>query len=344
MNTSLNMDKLGKLLALAGSSNEHEALVAIKKAKEALKAANMTFTDLAATVKSSNTQTVQTGQQQKPTSSTFSFSGFADFMEAESSGWKAAAAAKEAERQHSRRVKRAAVLVKYGSELAAIARDAREQTLHAAALPWLVGPFEPEIKYDYLAGRWHEKMGGWDNWSSGHPVDECRRAIEAALPMPSTIREARDELLRWDERDSEIQHALGLFDDQKLDLPAAYRRDLVRRLYQSDLPVVTMDDLHLRLEFPLKADWRIFADEFLPQCMDAFERLVLNAAQPSNLDSVQSEHPRTASQRRRAMLDLMLDPTTANLSDRAIARRVGVAPTTVGTTRRRLVTAPVWNQ
>ncbi len=229
------------------------------------------------------------------------------------------AAQREAERARYA-PQRVAMLAKYGSELAAIARDAREQALHDAAAPWLEGPHEPSAPgYEYLAGRWHDSMGGWKRHDfEKQPVAECRAAIETALPIPRSIREARDELRYWDERNDELCHALESWGDEQLDLPASFRREMVRRLYETELPIRTLDDLKLRLEFPEQAGMRIDTDEFLPACIEAFDRLVLNAtsAQTAPAEPVQIAHPHTASARRNAVLDLLSNPNTATLADR----------------------------
>ncbi|MEI8396501.1 MAG: DUF2786 domain-containing protein [Rhodospirillaceae bacterium] len=344
--TTLDFTKLGKVLALAGSDQDGEALAALRKAGGMLKAAGMSFTDVAEKLKAPAVQNGHTfwppPQQPKPKPKGYTVGGTTWESKAAYDRYCAdAKARREAERARYA-PQRAVVLAKYGSVEAAIARDPREQALHDAAAPWLEGPHVPDAPYEYLAGRWHDRMGKWARHDfSKHPVAECRAAIEAALPMPGTVREARDELHYWDDRDHEICHALECWGDEQLDLPAAYRRSLVIKLYRDELPVVSLDDLHIRLQFAAHADWKDDACVVAPSNLDGFERLVLNAgtapAYPSNLDTVQIEQPRTAAGRRQAVLDLLIHPTnTATLSDREIARRVGVAPSTVGALRRKL--------
>lgn len=360
MTTPLNHDKLSKLLALASSDNEAEALAAMRKAKSLLAAAGMDFKDVAEKMKGAPKGTgsgfsaawadaTRTWEQPKPKPKGYTKGGFTWESKAAYEAWYARERAlREAECQRHA-PERAAVLEKYGSEKAAIARDPREQALHEAAQPWLKGPFSPERGYEHLAGRWHESMGGWTRYDfRKHPVDACRAAIEAAHPMPRTIREARDELRYWDQRDDELCHALECWGDEKLDLPAAYRRELVRSLYETDLPIVTLDDLHLRLQFAVEADNKDDVCRAAASNLEAFERMVLNAA-PSTSDgdkpataTVQTEHPPVrASDRRAKVIAMLSNPDTAAWSDRAIAKAAGVSPTTVGALRRKVSTVDV---
>lgn len=343
---TLDFDKLGKLLALAGSDYDGEAVAAVRKANAMLRASGLSFTDVAERLR-----------QPTPAGRFSTFDDLADNIAEEvvrayqktqerrkpkgyTKGgitWASKAAydafcAQEAARREAERRRhapqRAAVLAKYGSETAAIARDEREQVLHDAALPWLEGPFAPQPGHEHLAGRWHDSMGGWSRYDfDKHPVDECRQAIETAFPIPTAIRGAQDELRYWDERNDELCHALELWGDEQLDLPASYRRDRVRRLYETELPIVTLDDLHLRLSLAAHADWKDVADELAEPNLEAFERLILGRG-------VQTGHPRTATERRDEVLALLSNVDTADLSDREIARRVGCSPQTVGNIRR----------
>lgn len=361
MTAPINHDKLSKLLALASSDNEAEAALALRKAKELLAGAGMDFKDVAERMKGGAkasgfdfsaawAEATRTWQQPKPQPKPKGYTdkdGCTWESKAAYDAWCAQQAAyREAERQRYA-PQRAAVLAKYGSEAAAIARDPREQALHEAALPWLEGPFSPEPSYEYLAGRWHEGMGGWKRYDFGkHPTTACRAAIEAAIPMPTTIREARDELRYWDERNDELCHALECWGEEQLDLPASYRCELVRALYETELPIVTLDDLHLRLQFAVEADTKDDVCQAAPSNLDAFERLVLNAEANapgrgfwSQAATVQDEQPPARAAERRARVIAMLsNPDTAAWSDRAIAKAAGVSPTTVGALRRKVST------
>lgn len=326
---TLNHDRLAKLLALAGSNHDGEATAALRKAGEMLKAAGLSFTDVAERLKEPAAPTVQTGHQQHGPARTHSFD-FGEWMEAREPGWKAQQAAQHAERNRQRAEARRLVLERYGSEEAAIARDPREQALHDGALPWLESPVEQEEPH--LAGRWHNRMGGWSlNDFRGDPVEPCRAAIMAALPLPTSLRAAREEVRAWEARNDELCAILENWGEIHLDLPAAYRMGVVRRMYERDMPIATLDDLLVRLEFADGCDDTISTCDAVPSILDAFRKLVVQGEVPA---PVHSGQPARAADRRAAVLTLLSSPDTAAWSDRAIARATGVSPTTVGALRR----------
>lgn len=336
---TLNTDKLAKLLALASSSNDAEALSALRKASGMLKSANMSFTDIAEKVKAPAPQPVQTGQPAP--SARDIFAGFDDYMEAKEPGWKAKCAAERMESERQLAERKAAVIAKYGSVEATVARDAREQVLHDAARPWLRGPNKPtDRSHLWLAGRWHKTMDGWDGHGFGpdakkKPGPECCAALDAALPPPRTIREAHDEYRYWRERDDEIGLALDCYGDQQIDLPAAYRLDQVRDLLETGLRASNLDDVLIRQRYLV--DNGSSMPEVEQAVLADLEHLARMQTAPSA--SVQNGHDAatstTASARRAEVLRLLSNVDTAGLSDREIARRVGVSPQTVGNIRRR---------
>jgi len=350
MNAPLNTDKLGKLLSLASSDNDNEALAALRMAKNLLTGAGMDFKDVAQRMAIPKAATPDfdfasawadvSSTWHKPAAppkpkgytddcgNTWASKSEHDDFRAQQRVWR------EAERRRYA-PQRAAVLEKYGSFAAAVARDEREQALHEAALPWLQDPNSPEPGYEHLAGRWHSSMGGWKQHDfNKHPADECRAAIEAAIPMPTTIREARDEAQYWDQRSDDLCHALEYWGDEQLDLPAAYRRELVRKMYERTMPVVTLDNMHVRLQFLAASDRKDDACDATPSILDAFELLVLNANSantsgegiPATVAPVQSEHPVRAADRRAHVIAMLSNLDTAVWSDRTIAKAAGVAP------------------
>ncbi|MBF0561093.1 MAG: response regulator transcription factor [Alphaproteobacteria bacterium] len=346
----LDYDKFGKLMGMVGSTFEGEALNAHRMATDMLRAAGLSFTDIAETLKAKDA--VQSGHPRRPPprpkgfkdSSGRTWRSQKDYEEycareaARSEYEKREAEKRKAEQRAADRQRHApqrdAVVEKYGSAMAAITRNEREQALHDAVVQWLEGPRIVRA-FRYLAGRWHSSMGGWTRGSSEPPVAECRAALDAALPLPQTIREARDEVRYWDQRDNELQLLVERWDEEQLDLPASYRRRRVRRLYETELSITTLDDLQTRLQF--LAETKNGACEVGLSIMDAFERLVLNGQDPSKLNIDQSGHPHTATERRKAVIDLLSNLDTAGLPDREIARRAGVSPSTVGTLRRKVV-------
>ncbi len=358
MTADLDVARLAKLLALAGSDQDGEALAALRKASALLKGAGKTWTDIAQRLTppakpafdlKSWAAEMATRQQPAPAPRDESF------VDETGCRWASKAAYDSYVENHARRYaeecarwapRRAEVLAKYGSEEAAIARDADEQALHDAAAPWLEEPNIPEPGCEREAGRWHGRMGGWSLYGSDGPCAECIAALEAALPMPRTIREARDEYRRWEARNEEIECALQNWGNEQLDLPAAWRSNRVRRLYESEMPIATLDDLHVRLEAMTDENFCGDMHEATVSILDALKRLVPTdaATVQSGRDgtdhipagAVRSGRPARASDRRALVLAMLSEMDTASLPDREIARRVGVSPSTVGALRRKV--------
>lgn len=303
---AVDFEKLGKVLALAGSDKEGEALAALRKADRMLKAAGMDFTGLAERLKTSAApladfdtgfweDVARHAAKEPPKPKGYTVDGCTWASREEYERFCAQEEARREARRRELEPEHRAIIEKYGSEEAAYQRNAMEQAVHDAALPWLVR-YAPDTT---PPGRWHENMGGWNMHGYGDkkPPGRCVIEIEDALPMPRTIREAKAEADLWEARDRELGALVYDARDTQLDLPAYFRYDMVRRLYEKELPIRSLDDLHLRLQFATNADWKDDVCEAVPSILDAFERLVLNAppegisAAPSKLDAVQSGHP-----------------------------------------------------
>jgi hypothetical protein len=315
---TLNTDKLGKLLALASSDTDAEALAALRKARALLSGAGLDFKHVAERMTADGNAAFDAtvARAQKPRD----FNNTWKPKPEHAAFWTEVRENLERERRE-RAAERAKALEKYGSEERAASRNAMEQALHDAARPWLAEPFmEPEEPY--LVGRWHLRMGNYDLMSClDDAPPECRAALEAAIPMPTTVRQARDEYQAWEDRDREIQNVVECWEHSMLDLPAQWRQERVRLLYERDMPITTLDDLHVRLDYAVKADFHPEHETFL-SILDGFERLIVNGAVG-------------AADRRASVLAMLSNADTAGWSDRAIARACGVSPTTVGTIRRR---------
>ena len=335
---ALNAAKLGKLLALASSDNDAEALAALRKVKAMLSAAGSDFVQMAQGIGKPAAPQVQTV---RPASAGPSFAdvftGFDDHMEAKEPGWKAKRAAERVEKARRQAEYRAEVLGRYGSETAALAPCERERLLRAALAPWLVLQDRP----------WDRRTDNLDGWS-GYWVDRktpphVRDAIANAYPLPTTFVEAVAEHGYWQEREREMEAALNFqHGDYALDMPCTCRWEMVRRLAEHELPVTSFADL-------LERSRMYRAMEM--QCNDIeaalhrdLERLV---GELSNLDTpgagsppVQSGHPARSSDRRARVLALLSNLDTAAWSDRAIAQAAGVSPSTVGKLRRSIGAAP----
>jgi len=274
---SLDLIRLGKLLALAGSDNPSEATAAIRKIKQQLSSEGLSFTDLGQRL------IAQAGQRsdavREPAPREAAATGFTDDAGVVWSSreaydkYQAAAARRRDNDWRKTETAREAVIERYGSRDAALARSEREQILHDAVADLLVR-HQPDTD---PPGRWHASLGGWDR-SLVHPPTVVMARIDNAFPLPGNVREAKDELDYWTQRSHELEMLLGRPGDTQLDLPAICRARRVQALYERKLPIRSIDDLHLRLQFSVNPEWADDTGEALPQILEAFEALVIAPA------------------------------------------------------------------
>lgn len=226
------------------------------------------------------------------------------------------------------------VIARYGSREAALAPCSREKLLRAAVAKW-AKPLDAPME------RWTHSLDGWTAASlPRHMPPDIRRAVEMAYSLPTTIAGALAELEYWERRDREIaalapQHHQGDGATPHLDLPAHARAIVIRRLVEHGVRAQTAQDALARAEY-----WRArngrgsWVEAALLEDLRHLARLE-NAAVEREENTGKPSHFRTASERREEVMRLVMDDTTASLSDREIARRVGVSPQTVGNLRRR---------
>jgi hypothetical protein len=226
------------------------------------------------------------------------------------------------------------VISRYGSREAALAPCSREKLLRAAVAKW-AKPLEAPLE------RWTRSLDGWTAASlPRHMPPDIRRAVETAYSMPTTIAGALAELEYWERRDRELaalspRSAEVEGTTTNLDLPAHARAIVIRRLVEHGVRAQTAQDALARAEY-----WRArsgrgsWVEAALLEDLRHLARLE-NAAVEREENAGKPTHFRTASERREEVNRLVTDPATASLSDREIARRVGVSPQTVGNLRRR---------
>ena len=341
MKTTLNADKFGKLLALASSDNDNEALAALRMAKGLLTTAGLDFKDVAERMATPKTATsgfdFRAGwpatNRQPPKPKGYTKGG----MTWESKAAYDADMARQRARFEQNRAKhadeRAAIIAKYGSVDLAFARDEREQALHDAVARWLVpqAGCKPE-------GRWSESLDGWTDMQ---PIDKAPgrsvQAIKAALSLPSTISNAIAELNAWTARDHEIELALEDYaGNGGLDLPARLRCEVLRKMIVSELPATCIADAIARLEYAEQTAGGFAASAIAPTLADLRHLLAVSTLDTakSNPAPVQTGQPATASARRAQVMAMLSNVDTAGWSDRAIAKVSGVSPTSVGKLRR----------
>ncbi len=274
---SLDLIRLGKLLALAGSENEGEAAAAIRKLKAHLSSEGLSLTDLGQRLMAQGPQRPEGDRQgpaRDPAAASFTDEAGVVWPSQEAHDKFQAAVAARREKDWQRTApERTALVARYGSREAALARSAREQLVHDAVADLLVRQ-DPDVD---PPGRWHASLDGWDR-SLLHPSERVLARIAQAFPLPTTVREAKDEYDYWIERSRELEMLMGRPADPQLDLPAICRAQRVQALYQRELPIRSIDDLHLRLQFSVSPEWRDDTGEGLPLILEAFEALVIAPA------------------------------------------------------------------
>jgi len=270
---SLDLIRLGKLLSLAGSDNESEAIAAVRKLKEHLSAEGLSFTDLGQRLIGQAGNRSDGGQAKRdPAKSDFTDEAGVVWPSREAyDKYQAAAAVRRENDWRRTEAEREIVTSRYGSREAALARNDREQLLHDAVAD-LLAPHVPDMD---PPGRWHASLGGWDRSSLAPPSPIVMARIEQALPLPNSVREAKDEFDYWRQRSEELEMLMGRPGDPQLDLPAICRTQRVQALYEHELPICSIDDLHLRLQFAVNPEWSDDSGQALPLILEAFEALII---------------------------------------------------------------------
>lgn len=272
---ALDLLRLGKLLSLAGSANEPEALAAIRKLKDHLASEGMSFTDLGEKLIGQAPRAAHAPAPREKSATGFTDEAGVNWPSREAyEKVQAAAAARAAKEWAETEEEREIVTARYGSREAALARNAREQALHEAVADLLV-PREPDGD---PPGRWHASIGCWDRGSFAPPNAAIMERIEQAFALPQSVREAKDEYEDWKQRSHELEVLMGRPGDSQLDLPAFCRAQRVQALYERELPIRSIDDLHLRLQFTVNPEWVDDTGSALPEILDAFETLIVAPA------------------------------------------------------------------
>ncbi|MCA1906944.1 MAG: helix-turn-helix domain-containing protein [Magnetospirillum sp.] len=131
-----------------------------------------------------------------------------------------------------------AVIARYGSEEAALGPTPLERMFVDAVSDWLG---DPELD------PWAPIAGWAVPW---HPLpDELAHTVAVACPMPQTIADARAECMAWESRLAELD-ALGEGPGGAvLPTACAARHRLVQLEWAATLPVRSLADFQMRLEY-----------------------------------------------------------------------------------------------
>ncbi len=173
----IDLERLGKLLAVAGSDQDGEALAALRKARKMMEASGQSFTDLASVMKRSAAATPMihpTGSHVLDPETIFDATMAADIKR------------NRDELRTKKEAQRKALIERHGSVEAAEAPCELEQKLLDAVKPWRTTCKRPLQRWTYSL----EGIADIYNWKDGAP--NVVKAIATAYPMPAmTAGQAR---------------------------------------------------------------------------------------------------------------------------------------------------------
>ncbi len=297
--STLDMDKLRKVRALmtrGATAGERQA--ARTKAEAVAARAGMTLGEALSRL-----------DTPAPAASADFFAGFDDWMEACEPGWKAAKAARLSERERRRLARCRELLAEFGGEEAVFAETEPERRLRLALEP--------------LEADWHG-LESYGDWISGEPTPAMWEAIGRACPLPACISAVWAELGAWE---ALVDARIAFVPDY--DAPPCIRaRQAALEHLMDTLPAPSVEGLRARLAWlahlnarEMTRDGKTDAALIATLCAD-FEAVA---------GDVQSGRRSAADKAAAVRALLRAEPA---LSDREIARRVGVSPQTVGNWRR----------
>jgi hypothetical protein len=331
----IDKDRLTKLLAHLGNENEGEASNARRLADKLLKEAGFKFSDLPA---------IFASKKASATSDAGWWTGSADVAEVmrrsqeverqraerEAARRQAEARAAEAEarrrgeaRRHALDLKRDELIARYGSE-------------EKARSPCLGAQFFVESSYAEAFNAMLISKGDLSFSVDFNDLpEELADAIRQAFPFPQTIPDARTECEYWSGRVAELALLDYHENDFVLSKECAARRDMVEMAFRSGLRATCMADVIVRQRALMAGEFADDADAQATILAD-LEHLGFQAAENfSASPPVQPKKPfKSATERREEVIRILSGPE-ASLSNREIARRLGIPDTTVAGIRRR---------
>lgn len=249
----IDLERLAKVWTLTSSPNAGEAAAARNRAKAMVEKAGKTLADVPDLLK--GIELPEAAPSAEPESSAFDEKGTPDHGAAETKAdrkRRAARAAKEAPA-------RAEVLSRYGGSVDAVLDWTREERLLRDAVAQWSAFWDPPNQ------RWTRRIDGSDVTDLKPLTERSHRALERAYPLPKTITAAMAEYEMWERRDNDLGLVLQNTADTQLDLPAYFRREIVRRLLETDLVAASLDEVIIRQRYLVESS----------NSNDAIERAVL---------------------------------------------------------------------
>lgn len=322
--SKLDIGKFRKVHSLmAGGSTDGERSAARARAETMAAKAGMTLAEAVSSL----------DRQPAAQPSSF-FEGFDDWMEVKEPGWKDERAREKAARNARDDLRRAEVMEQYGSEKALFARTEREVALDAAIAH--IATWDHWTDDDGTRHRFAATLNGnlpkYGYWSLSDITPAIREAVTTAYPWPSRLDDALQEVKAWDR----LRLDRGLVSGGEWNHYAEVecRFVLLEHALQTGQPAASWDDIQARFDWKRYEFERQWLDP--TECEDPFmDRLEADFVILRQKGSPQCGYPspRTTAEKRAAVLSTL--DAHPELSDREIARRLGVSPQTVNTWRRK---------
>jgi hypothetical protein len=229
---------------------------------------------------------------------------------------------------------RDAMIAKYGSEDAVRRPKGLERSVRTAYSLATHERYKDRERDGQSGFSWHVSDEGFD------PPPELLAAICKPGPFPTTVAAAYSEMQYWDGRIAERR--LLEWDEGDWDVLAPEcekRRQLVREAFAYDLRAVDLHEVMLRQRVLIEGIDSFDEDRMKDAILADLDGLAASD-KAAETPAVQTTHPSTASARRQEAIRMLSGPD-ASLSDREIARRLGMSNATVSSLRRRLAEEPM---
>jgi hypothetical protein len=235
---AIDLDRLAKIWKLTTSPNPGEAASARNRAQATVEREGKTLADIPGLLSAIHAAKPTAAPQPNAFNP---FAGFDDYMEEKEPGYKAQRARRAAEQQQQEKDELAGLVAKYGSEDAIIQLSPLEAKLRAAVLKWCVFQKPP---YDT---RWIDSIDGHsESYRHDKITSRVKNALSKAIPLPLTVTDAFNEYTMWNKRDRERQLVFENLGDTQLDLPSAFRQEIVRRLFEVELRARNIAEVLIR--------------------------------------------------------------------------------------------------
>jgi DNA-binding CsgD family transcriptional regulator len=325
----LNLDKLAKLVAHFDNPNEHERMAAVRRVADMLQQAGKRFSELPElfSKRPANDDHLEevlrragAAQRREEEARTRRAAEAAARQQAEEHARAAATERKREELRRRIKPQRESLIARYGSERAALESRGLERSVETA--------FALAIK------EWRIARRRWDEQEPDLP-EPFIDAIRRPGPFPNTITGARVEINYWKDREDELAllHYAEPGSTDFLSRPCLERHRMVENAFFTGLRAATIEEVIMRQRAYVDGEFTDVMGKHCEAVLADLEKLSNPVGMP--IPSVQSAHP-TATERRKEVVRIITGRDGEGLSDREIARRLGIPNTTVSAIRRRL--------